>query len=85
MRDATIIIRDRYQLTLPGQIRKYLDWVEPKRAVKIILLGKEKLLVEPYTEQKTDWLEVWKKLQALAKQRKKNSLSEFVVKDREKH
>lgn len=85
MKQTTAIIRDRYQLTIPEEIRKYLTWVATQRAVKIVLLGQEKFLVEPYLEKKIDWQEVWKRLKKAKTQGRQISLAEFVVKDREKH
>jgi len=85
MRQTTAIIRDKYQLTIPDQIRKYLTWIGTQKVVKIVLLDQEKFLVEPYFEKVTDWQEIWRGLKKAKTQGRQISLSEFVIKDREKH
>jgi len=85
MKQVTAIIRDRYQLTIPEEIRSYLTWMATRKAVKIVLLDQEKFLVEPYWEKKIDWQEIWKRLEKAKTQGRKISLAKFIVEDREKH
>ena len=85
MQQTTAIIRDRYQLTIPDQIRKYLTWIATQKVVKVVLLDQEKFLVEPYFERKTNWQEVWERLKKVKTQGRQISLASFIVKDRERY
>lgn len=85
MNEGLAIIRKRYQLTIPYPLRKMINWLRPQKAVKINLVDKEKLLIEPYREMTTDWRGIWKALNKIKKWSGKTSLAKFVINDRESH
>ena len=79
------IIRKRYQLTIPYSLRKFLDWITPQKAIKISIISKEKILIEPYKEKVINWDKIWHTFEQVKKSGKKGSLTEFLVRDRESH
>ena len=85
MTDTISVIRDRYQLTIPEAIRRELIWASPKMAVRVLLVDKEKILLEPYQTKTINWQEIFKNLGKIRKLGKKISLAEFVIADRETH
>lgn len=85
MTDAISVIRDRYQLTIPEAIRRELLWTSPRMAVRLILVDKEKITLEPYRAKMIDWREIFKNLGKIRRMGKKTSLAEFVIADRETH
>jgi len=85
MEEAIAIIRERHQLTIPEQIRQGLLWLIPQTAVKIILINKERFLVEPYQPQTLSWRKIWQGLREIKRQGKKVALAEFVLADRASH
>lgn len=85
MTDTISVIRDRYQLTIPEAIRRELLWTNPRMVVKVILVDKEKILLEPYQTKAINWQEIFKNLGKISKLGRKISLAEFVIADRETH
>lgn len=85
MKDSIAIIRDRYQLTIPEEIRKYLAWTAPRKVVRLVLLAEDRFLVEPYSEEKINWQKIWQELAKIKRWGRKISLAEFVIKDRQSH
>ena len=85
MSDTISVIRDRYQLTIPEAIRRELLWTSPRMVVKVILVDKEKILLEPYQTKVIKWQEIFMNLDKIRSWGKKISLAEFVVADRETH
>jgi len=83
MKDTIAVIRDRYQLTIPEEIRRALVWLDSQKVVRLVLVDKDKFLVEPYKGKAVDWRKIWRSLEKIKKQGKKISLAEFVVSDRE--
>jgi len=83
---ATAIVRDRWQVTIPPQVRDV--WVQPGSALEWEA-EEDKLVVTPYAEKKKpDWNKIWagvKKCRSYKSTAKQMPLSEFVIKDREKH
>lgn len=86
---TTATIRDRWQITIPDEIRKLLSWAKPQSVVSVEVTARKELVIKPYMmEQKVDWKEVWKAIheaRIISSKGKKMSLSKFVIKDREKH
>ena len=78
---ATVIIRDRYQLTIPESIRENLPWLTPGAAMHLSLV-ENKLIIKPYQEKMINWKKIWKVLELVAKKGKKVSLTDFVIADR---
>ncbi|HUW21548.1 MAG TPA: hypothetical protein VMW41_02660 [Candidatus Bathyarchaeia archaeon] len=85
MNGETVIIRDRYQITIPYSLRKMLTWLVPKKVVRVKIINKEKVLIEPYREIKVDWQEIFRQLTIIRDWGAKTSLSQFIAKDREFH
>lgn len=83
---ATAIVRDRWQVTIPPQVRDV--WVEPG-SVLVWEAEDERLVVTPYTKKKKpDWNKIWagiKRCRSYKSTSKQMSMSEFVISDREKH
>lgn len=84
---ATVIIRNRGQLTIPEEIREALDWADSSSVVKMKVLEPQRIVIEPH--QKTDsvnWETVWDGI-ALARSfsGKRGNLSQFIAKDRQTH
>lgn len=88
---TTAIVRNRYQITIPDEIRKVLDWAKPNSVVSVGVTANKELLIKPFEPdegKKIDWREVWKAIheaRAISAKGKRGSLSRFIVKDRERH
>jgi bifunctional DNA-binding transcriptional regulator/antitoxin component of YhaV-PrlF toxin-antitoxin module len=85
MSSQTVIIRNRFQITIPASLRKAVDWLLPEKAVKLSLLGKEKVLLEPYKLDQVNWSKILTSLEEIRKTGKKTSLADFVINDRLAH
>ena len=85
MKDSLAIIRDRYQLTIPEEIRKNLNWLKTQKVVRWVLVGEDKVLVEPYQESAVSWPEIWENLKKVKNWGAKSNLADFVVADRASH
>jgi bifunctional DNA-binding transcriptional regulator/antitoxin component of YhaV-PrlF toxin-antitoxin module len=85
---STTTIRQRSQLTIPGRIRKYLSWVRPNTVVNVSAHA-DKIVIKPVqksTSDKPDWKEIREKIKlARSFKGKRGNLSQFIVKDRERH
>lgn len=88
---TTAIIRSRGQLTIPDVIRRAFDWMKTESVVKIIYRSPKEIVITPYIQEnvkKTNWKKVWAAIaeaRAISSTGKKGSLSEFIIKDRERH
>ncbi len=82
--ETTVIIRDRFQLTIPEAVRGCLDWLAPGLAVKLSLQNNS-LVLEPYRRGAVSWEEIWKVVKSAVKKGKKTSLADFIVSDRGSH
>ena len=88
---ATAIIRNRGQLTIPDAIRRAFNWIKTESVVKIVYRSPQEIVITPYIQEKvkkTDWKKVWTAIaeaRAISSKGKKGSLSEFIIKDRERH
>ena len=82
MKDSIAVIRDRYQLTIPEEIRKNLSWLEAQKVVRWVLVDEDKVLVEPYRGSAVGWPEIWENLKKIKNWGAKSNLADFVVADR---
>lgn len=84
---TTATIRDRWQITIPDEIRKLLEWIKPKSVVSVEVTAKKELIIKPYiTEQKVNWKRVWEGIeQARSIKGGRGNLSKFIIEDRERH
>jgi len=84
---GTVIIRDRGQLTIPGEIRKSLKWPAPNAVVSLVTITGNELIIKPYERQQSrDWEKIWLNIKRTrAYQGKRGDLSEFIASDRENH
>jgi len=85
---TTAIVRDRFQLTIPDLVRAGADWVTPGSVVTVVQVKVDEIVIKPHTSvKKTDWDKLWKNIH-LARSHKgvyKDSLSDFIISDRESH
>ena len=83
---AIAVVRDRWQVTIPPQVRG--AWMEPGSAL-VWEAEEDRLVVTPYTKKKKpDWNKIWagiKKCRSYKSTAEQMPLSEFIMKDREKH
>lgn len=82
------IIRNRYQLTIPYSLRKEAPWLMPQKVVRFKIINKNKLLVEPFKakeKRKVNWDKIFKDLKTIQEWSGPESLTSFLVKDRENH
>ncbi len=86
--EATLVIRERGQLTIPDKIRKAFTWLQPHSVIKLFLRGNE-VILKQYQSSMTDsinWEKIWKKIRLARSFKGKNgNLSQFIMKDREQH
>lgn len=80
------IIRDRGQLTIPGKIRKIVDWVNPMSVVSIVVLNSEEIIIKPHSED-INWDDIWAGIEHARsfKGQGNGNLSKFVSEDRQNH
>lgn len=83
--EQIIIVRDRYQITIPDLIRKKLVWLAPQRVVSIKTISKEKILIEPYQEKNIAWDKIWQSFEKIQKSGCQFSSTSFISKDRKSH
>lgn len=86
-RQTTLIIRDRWQITIPDEIRKFLDWAKPRAVVSISVSASKELIIKPYTQgRKLDWKKIRDGIElARSIKGKQGNLSKFIIEDRERH
>lgn len=84
---TTATIRDRWQITIPDEIRKILSWLKPESVVSVAVTAKKELIIKPYIqEQKVNWKRIWEGIeQARSIKGKRGNLSKFIIEDRERH
>ena len=83
---ATSIIRNRGQLTIPETIRKAVGWVNPLSAVSISIVHPDEIVIRPHRNQKeVDSDKLWKLIKRVRSFKGKGggNLSAFIAKDRE--
>ncbi len=85
MKDSIAVIRDRYQLTIPEEIRRDLNWLEIQKVVRLVLIGEGRVLVEPYQANTPNWPEIWKSLEKIKGWGAKTDLANLVIADRASH
>ena len=79
------IIRNRGQLTIPGSVRKLVNWVTPMSAVTISVVKPDEIIIKPH-QVYIDWNKIWagiKKSRSI--KGKAGNLSSFIEKDRYSH
>lgn len=84
---TTAIIRDRWQITIPDEIRRLLEWVKPRSVISVEVTAKKELILKPYVkEQKLNWKKIWEGIeQARSIKGRRGNLSKFIIEDRERH
>lgn len=88
---TTATIRDRWQITIPDEMRRIADWAKPGSVVSVGVTAKNELVIKPLelTQKKdVNWDEVWRAIhesRIISAKGKKMSLSQFIIKDREMH
>jgi len=86
-----IIIRERGQLTIPKKIREKLGWTKENFIITISIPDEKSLLITSpqynSPSETVDWDNLWKKLEKVRSfnGKQKGSLSDFIIKDRERH
>ncbi|MBL7078072.1 hypothetical protein ISS42_00205 [Candidatus Shapirobacteria bacterium] len=88
-------IRERGQLTIPRNIRKALAWIGANSIIEIAPTETDKVELRPFIPpQKTTFKKIktqeeikllWQEMRTIGKIGRQINLSEFVVKDRQKH
>lgn len=81
---ATAVIRDRGQLTIPEKIRKQRKWATHTSVVTISSETPDEIVIKPYPSKQVDWDKLWKDLKRVRAYRGKGggNLSAFIAKDR---
>ena len=84
---ATVIIRERGQLTIPDSIRTTLNWTTPTSVVTISTEKPDEIVIRPHgIRQQIDWDELWNKIELSRSFRgKRGNLSAFISEDRRRH
>lgn len=87
---ATAIVRQRGQLTIPDFIREITDWIRPGSVVSISKADKGEIVIKPNSvtldEKEKSWKETWEKIQlARSFKGKGGNLSQFIAEDRQRH
>lgn len=81
--NTVAVIRDRFQLTIPEEIRNKLSWLIPGTAAEVSLED-NKIVLAPYQAGGFNWAKFWKFLEGVYDLGEKANLSEFVINDRER-
>lgn len=88
---TTATIRDRWQITIPDEIRKIASWAKPRSVVSFRVTANKELVIMPFDlgkEKKVNWDDVWRAIheaRIISAKGKKISLSQFIIEDRERH
>ena len=85
---AHAVIRDRWQMTLPDEVRVF-EWLRMGAVVEFEP-EEEKLVMRPYrSKSAVDWKEIWRGIKLCRsfkpKKRSEKSASEFILEDRYRH
>jgi len=85
------VVRDRYQITIPDEVRQLINWAQPKSIISIKVTDKKELIIKPFEpkqEDKVNWEKVWKAIheaRIISASGKNINLSKFIIKDRQRH
>lgn len=83
---ATSLIRQRGQLTIPESIRREADWTSPGSPVTVVRSKADEITIRPFVPTKSiNWEELYKQIKHVRSFKGKGkaiSLSEFIAKDR---
>lgn len=84
---ATGVIRNRGQLTIPDAIRTLREWVSPSSVVTITSEKPDEIVIRPHqNKHQVDWDTLWQNIKlARSFKGKGGNLSAFIATDREKH
>lgn len=86
---ATAIIRNRGQLTIPDAIRELRSWATPSSVVTISSEKSNEIVIRPHSEaqkKKVDWDKLWKMIElSRSFKGKGGNLSKFIAEDRKNH
>ena len=87
---ATAIIRQRGQLTIPDFIRQVTSWITPGSVVSVSRNKTDEIVIKPHTVSSTDvdarWRKTWEMIElARSFKGKTGNLSKFIAEDRLRH
>lgn len=86
---ATAIVRDRFQLTIPDAVRTGADWVTPGSVVTVVQAKTDEIVIKPHrTFKKAVSDDLWRRIRLVRSFKGRGtlvSLSKFIVEDRENH
>lgn len=86
--EYTAIIRNRGQLTIPDRLREELGWLQAPAPVSLKVENKQTIKITPHKKnKKINKEKLWKLIEEVRSYKGKNkiSLSEFIIRDRERH
>jgi len=88
-------IRNRGQLTIPCKIREVLNWLESDSLIEIVPKKIDRIEMRPLislqqkklkkTKSNREINALWRKMRAIGRVGRQIKLSEFILKDRERH
>lgn len=88
----TATIRQRGQLTIPGQIRQKFSWLKENTVVTIVASPTGEIIIKPLSvhasSDKPDWDEIWRRIhltRSFKGKTKGKSLTQFIIEDRQHH
>ena len=84
---TTGILRQRGQVTIPDQVREFLEWLVPNTVISFTVSKNKTVTLGPYVKdaaQVVDWKNIWERIEIADSFRgKKGNLSKFIVEDRD--
>ena len=84
---ATSIIRQRGQLTIPDSIRGTTNWVTVGSVVTIARVSPDQIVIKPHLGEvgTINWDKLWRNIELARSHKGKylGSLSQFIIEDRE--
>ncbi|KKQ43161.1 MAG: hypothetical protein US60_C0006G0005 [Microgenomates group bacterium GW2011_GWC1_37_8] len=84
---ATSIIRQRGQLTIPDSIRGTTSWIAPGSAVIVARVKADEIVIKPHLGEPkvVNWNKLWRNIELSRSHKGKfhGSLSQFIAEDRE--
>ena len=87
--NTTAVVRDRFQITVPDEVRRVARWLIPNGVVSFVIKTKDEILIRPFVKNgavKTDWKNIWEGITIVRTLKgKQGNLSEFVTADRLNH
>lgn len=83
MKIQTVVIRDKYQMTIPDKIREELSWVRPNTAIEVTW-SDDKIILQPQRGT-VNWKIIGRAVKAARTEKTKTSLADWIIRDRETH